>query len=145
MTNLIQVVLLRHYDYWDLRPLHLSIRVLYLVYCTLPKSAQLQYDVCCLWRRHVELRGRAATQPRKPRNALLGALRRQARGSLRLWELGARSHRRTLAHMPAGTLHSTVYTLQFTLYTAGLSRLWLRSQIWLLGKMFFGSFAFYFV
>ena len=41
---------------------------------------------------------------------LLGALRRQARGSRRLWQLGARSLRRTLAHLPAGTLHSTVYT-----------------------------------
>ena len=102
--------------YWDLKPLHLSIRVLYSVYFTLPTSPQLEYDVCCLWRRHVELRGRAAAQPRIPRDALLGALRRQARGSRRLWQLGARSRRRTLAHLPASTLHSTVYTtLQSTL------------------------------
>ena len=92
--------------------LEYSSTVLSVLYSTLPTSAQLQYDVCCLWRRNVELRGRAAAQPRIPRDALLGALRRQARGSRRLWQLGARSRRRTLAHLPAGTLHSTVYTLQ---------------------------------
>ena len=106
---------MRHYDYWDLMPLHLSILVLYSEYCTLPTSAQLRYDVCCLWRRHVELRGRAAEQPHIPRDAILGALWRQARGNHRLWQLDARSSRRTFAHLPAGTLRSTVYTLQYTL------------------------------
>ena len=66
----------------------MSIRVLYSVYCTLPTSAQLQYDVCCLWRRHVELLGRAAAQPRIPGDARLGALPLKARGSRRLWQLG---------------------------------------------------------
>ena len=101
--------------YLDLRPLHLSIRVLYLVYCSLPTSAQLQYDMCCLWRRHVELCGRAAALPRIPGDALLDAFGRQARGSRKLWKLGFWSRRRT-PHIcpPAGyTLHSTVYIIGY--------------------------------
>ena len=95
--------------------LEYSSTVLCVLYSTLPTSAQLQYDVCCLWRRNVELRGRAPAQLRIPRDAQLGARRRQPRGSHRLWRSISPSNSRTFARR-----HATLYSLHST---AGFSRL----------------------
>ena len=94
---------------------------MYSVYCTLPTSAQLQYDVCCLWRRHVELRGKAAAQAthtaRRPtrRNASAASAWQSSALATRCSISISNSRTYARRHATLYSLHSTLYTLHSTL------------------------------